>query len=235
VLVAAAVCPHPPLLIPEVAVGAAAELDALRTACDEAVGRLTAAEPDVVVIVGAGVVSGEFPPDARGSLVGYGVAVGVLLGETGGSAAARLPLSLTIGTWLLHRSGWTGERIAYAVADGESTARYAQMGAELAARAPRVALLVMGDGSACRTEKAPGYIDERAEPFDSTVAAALGKPDPDALLALDPDLARDLLVAGRAAWQVLAGAASGQSYEADLLYDDAPYGVGYLVATWTGR
>ena len=37
----------------------------------------------------------------------------------------------------------------------------------------------MGDGSACRTLKAPGYLDERAAAFDAEVARALGAADVD--------------------------------------------------------
>ena len=40
-----------------------------------------------------------------------------------------------------------------------------------------------------------------------------------------------LVVAGLAASQVLAGAPSSTT-KAELLYHDAPYGVGYLVASW---
>lgn len=94
-------------------------------------------------------------------------------------------------------------------------------------------LLVMGDGSARRSTAAPGYLDPRAESYDATVAHALRTADTAALLALDPALDDDLLVAGRAAWQVLAGAAGGATWHAELLYDAAPYGVGYFVATWT--
>jgi hypothetical protein len=90
----------------------------------------------------------------------------------------------------------------------------------------------MGDGSARRGVTAPGYADERAEPFDATVAEALAKGDSDALLALDPALATDLMVAGRAPWQVLAGAAAGRAWRGDLRHADAPYGVAYFVASW---
>src|SRR5690606_23884604 len=51
-LVAAAVCPCPPLLVPEVAAGAAAELDTARAACRDALGVLAAARPDLLVVVG---------------------------------------------------------------------------------------------------------------------------------------------------------------------------------------
>ncbi|CAM5334171.1 putative protein OS=Streptomyces albaduncus OX=68172 GN=FHS32_006126 PE=4 SV=1 [Streptomyces griseoloalbus] len=92
----------------------------------------------------------------------------------------------------------------------------------------------MGDGSACRTLKAPGYLDERAEPFDAEIARALGTADTAALRALDAGLARELKVSGRAPWQVLAGAAEGAAgLSGALLHEDAPYGVGYMVATWS--
>ncbi|MFD8069425.1 hypothetical protein ACFV3J_25735, partial [Streptomyces parvulus] len=55
-LVAAAVCPCPPLLVPEVAAGAAPELDAARAACADALGVLAAARADRLVVVG--------PPDS---------------------------------------------------------------------------------------------------------------------------------------------------------------------------
>ncbi len=97
-----------------------------------------------------------------------------------------------------------------------------------------MALLVLGDASACRTLKAPGYLDERAAPFDAEIARALGSADAGALRALDTGLARELKVSGRAPWQVLAGAADGNTgLSGALLHEDAPYGVGYVVATWS--
>ena len=52
-LIGAAICPHPPLIVPELAAGAAAELDELRAACDQAVARLLPTEPDIICVVGA--------------------------------------------------------------------------------------------------------------------------------------------------------------------------------------
>ncbi|CAM5284348.1 putative protein OS=Streptomyces glaucescens OX=1907 GN=SGLAU_24940 PE=4 SV=1 [Streptomyces glaucescens] len=111
--------------------------------------------------------------------------------------------------------------------------RCIEVGRDIAGRAGRVALLVMGDASACRTVKAPGYLDARAEPFDAQVARALGAADVAALRALDTGLARELKVSGRAPWQVLAGAAQDAGLSGALLYEDAPYGVGYVVAAWS--
>jgi hypothetical protein len=97
---------------------------------------------------------------------------------------------------------------------------------------PPTALLVIGDGAATHTEKAPGYLDERAGPFDDAVAAALAAANPAALAALDPVLAAELWVAGRAPWQVLAGATEDGTWTGELLHSSRPFGVGYHVAVW---
>ncbi len=229
-LVAAAVCPHPPLLVPDLAAGAAAELDGLRAACAAALTSLLTAEADLLVVVGDGPVTGPLPNVAWGSLASYGV--DVVVGTPDGPPT--LPLSLTIGRWLLdRREPAPSETVLFRVSADTDAARCAAIGATLADRAPRVAMLVMGDASARRSLKGPGYLDERAAPYDGMVARALAEADTAALLALDPALSADLLVAGRAAWQVLAGAAAGGSWSAAVTYDDAPYGVTYLVATWT--
>lgn len=222
-ILAAAVLPHPPLLIPEVAAGAAAELDAVRAACGHAIAAGLAAGPDRVVIVGTGGASQPWPVETTDSLAELG-----LSGSSG-----ELPLALMIGRWLLRRADWSGAVRLQSVAAESSAAECAAIGADLAA-GPATLLLAMGDGSARRSLAAPGYLDERAEPFDAAVGAALSAADSAALLALDPGLAADLLAVGRPAWQVLAGAAraSGGTWTGTLHAHEAPYGVGYLVASW---
>jgi hypothetical protein len=231
VLVAAAVCPHPPLLVPGVGAGASGELDGLRVACDAAVLDLLAAEPALVVVVGGAPVVGPYGDDAWGSLAGFGVRVPV----GSGPGAPTLPLSLTLGRWLLDRADGEADRQAllFGVQSDAGTERCLALGEALAGRADRVALLVMGDGSARRSVKGPGGLHPDAEPFDSAVAQALAAGDPDALAALDPAHSADLLAAGRAPWQVLAGAARGGTWQGAVTWTGSPYGVTYLVATWT--
>jgi hypothetical protein len=195
-LAAAALCPHPPVLVPEVAGGAAAELDELRTACHAAVAELLAAAPEVLVVLGGGPTTHEYFSPFPVSFARYGV------GERG----PALPLSLTMGVWL---AGHAVISSAQTVAMDAPVETCVALGSRYARAESTVGLLVMGDGSACRSEKAPGYLDPRAEQFDATVAKALAEVDTAALLALDPVLAAELLVAGRAPWQVLAAAAAG--------------------------
>ncbi len=228
-LVAAAFCPHPPALIPDLAAGAVVELEPLRAACRAALDELVATAPDLVVVVGADQTRREHGQSAVGSLAPFGV--DRRAGR--GSGPPELPLSLTVGAWLLDLIGWNGRRTYQGVEPAATPAECAELGAALALRADRVALLVMGDGSARRTPSAPGFVDARAVTFDSSVAAALATGDSNALGVLDPVEADELLVAGRAAWQVLVGACGDDVPDAQLLYDEAPYGVAYFVAIWT--
>jgi hypothetical protein len=97
VLIAAAVCPHPPVLIPA-AMGAAGdgpELADLRAACAAAARGLVRARPDLIAIVGSAPSGRTYPWPSAGSLHRYGVPWST------GPGRPVLPLSLTVGTWLL--------------------------------------------------------------------------------------------------------------------------------------
>ena len=230
VLAAIAFCPSPPLLVPQLAAGAAAELDPLRAACADAVRRLLDAAPDELVVLGTGPVTSWFPPGTTGGLDAYGVPVRVRLPGPAPTAGdplrpGGLPLSLAIGARLLEDAGVRLPCPGLAVAPGAAPAEVDGPG--------RRALLVMGDGSARRSEQAPGYVDARAAGFDADLATALRTGDAAALRDLDPVLGADLLAAGVPAWHTAATAATGRVWDAELLYDAAPYGVGYLVAVWS--
>jgi hypothetical protein len=87
------------------------------------------------------------------------------------------------------------------------------------------AYLVVGNGSAKRTEKAPGAFDERAKTFDAELGASLRAGWPE----FDARLAEEL-------WASVEGVARlgslGDLGEAQVDYDDAPYGVQYWVMRW---
>jgi len=241
-LIAAAVCPHPPLLVPEVTGAsdpAVRELRRLRTACRDAVAVLIGAAPDLLVVAGGAGQTAEYPalpppggttppspPGPGGSLRDFGVPFTV-------GADPVLPLSLTIGKWLLAEAVPPAPPVSWqAIASGSATADCLSLGEKLAALAPRVALLAMGDGPGRRARGVPGATDPEADRYDDQVSAALAAADPGALASLDPRRDQELFVAGRAAWQVLAGAAFAGAFTADLTYAAAPFEVSYYVATW---
>ncbi|MGC5011527.1 hypothetical protein ACLQ2R_12250 [Streptosporangium sp. DT93] len=220
-LVAVAVCPHPPLLVPALAGAAAAELDDLRAACASAVRSLGDAGADTIAVVGGASTTAAYGADAAGSLAPWGADVRVGEGE------AVLPLSLTIGRLLLDEEH-LGASAFHAISFDADPAECAGLGRRLTERGGRTALLVMADGSARLTEKSPGYLDPRAEPYDRAIVRALARAE---VPAFDVAEAAELWVQGRAALQVLDGLGEGLS--AEILYDDAPYGVGYFVVRWT--
>ncbi|MEV4317180.1 hypothetical protein [Actinocrispum sp. NPDC049592] len=117
-----------------------------------------------------------------------------------------------------------------AVPFGASVAECAALAGSLDS-GERTALLVMADGSASRSLKAPGYLDARAHEFDAGVVRALACGDSDALLGLDSGLADELLMQGRAALQVL-GAAVPSVRVAEVRHQEDPFGVLYFVAFW---
>lgn len=219
-LVAAAVCPHPPLLVAEIGLGLGPDIDTLRAGCAVAVDALVAAHPDEIYVVGAaiGPAARSFAPWAPGA------AAATLTVDV----PEALPLPLLIGAHLTR-----GVRRSFVVVDPETGPDdCADLGRELAATADRVALLVMGDGSARHDVKAPGYIDPRAATWDDEVHEMFRSGRLDRLGSLDPRLADELMCAGRAPWQVLAGAAAGSAVQAQSATLTVPFGVGYHVAGW---
>jgi len=208
-------CPQPPLLLPGRTGRPVAEVEELRAACRAAVADLLASVSEVV-------------------LVG-----GVAAAEVGRPAE---PVSLRIGRMLLAEAGCadlarTGPARTVPVRTDATTEECLAVGRKLAAQLEpasdrRIGLLVLADGSARRGPKAPGYLDPRAAPFDQAVERSLTAGDPAGLAALDQELAAELLVAGRAAWQVLAGAAEGRRFQARTYYLGDPFGVWYPVVGW---
>jgi hypothetical protein len=97
---------------------------------------------------------------------------------------------------------------------------------------PPRTLLVMADGSARRTEKAPGHFHPDAEEFDDTIEQALRTGDADALASLDLEQAAELWCQGAPGFRLLGEVARGRDIRADVNYADAPYGVAWWVARW---
>jgi hypothetical protein len=242
-LVAAALVPHPPLLIPSVAAGAAHELDELRGACRKALDVLQQSRPDLLVVVGAGdgERGGIAHPGARGSMRPFGVDVDVTLPgiptglEPASGEVGALPLSLTVAAWLLEQCGWSPPLLARAISFATSSEQAADLGSTVSRYAPRVALLAMGDGSAALSRKAPGYLVQGAGEWQQLVSTAFAQGDRETLLALSDIDAQRFVASGRPVWQLMAGGFGESPLKATVHADIAPYGVAYLVVTWLRR
>ncbi len=131
----------------------------------------------------------------------------------------------------LEAVAWLGDDVRV-IADeqGARVAAYLvrEVVSRLGAGAPRTStsVLIVGNGSAKRTEKAPGHLDEHAPAFDQALGAALRSGD---LTGVDLSLADEL-------WASVDGIAElrdllhGETAIVD--YDDDPFGVQYWVMRW---
>ena len=197
--------PSPPLLLD--ALGGATT--ALRSVCQQAISAFDCGD---VLVVGASPTQGRVT----------GTVDATPYGAPGRPADNPLPLALAVGRTLLPAASLYGVTATSQLPEVEG-------------------LLVVGDGTARRTEKAPGHLDERAAGFDAVVENALAAGDPEALLALEPTLAETLLVGGLDAWRAASRAALAEvrpdgaaprGWTGAVHLAEAPYGVGYFVATW---
>jgi len=222
VIDAAVLCPHPPLLLRELG-GAQDPAAELRHDAVLAVRALVEGASSVVVVGG----------DDVGRAWDASTPVDVRRFGTTGAAPSRpgLPLSLGVGVRLLAEAGWRGPVETVALPwDGEGVDVLAE---DLAGRPAGTVLLVLGDGSTRRGDNAPGYLDERAFPFDDAVAKALADGDAEALHTLDAALAAELMVLGATSFRLLGalGLRAGVS-SATLDHRSDPFGVSWFVATW---
>jgi hypothetical protein len=225
VITGAALCPSPPLLCPQLT-GRHAVLPELRAACAEAVGRLLRGDPEVIAVIGPAAATGGWEGTGRLNPAVFAPAIT----STGRDSP---PLALGLGAMLLDQAGYRGRRRLQAVGHDEPPSGCVRLGVELAEVGARLALLVMGDGSARRSLRAPGYLDSRAAAFDGEVERAVRAGELGALAGLDRTLAAELMATGRPAWQVLSGAMGSLAPAADVLYSGDPLGVAYLVAYLT--
>jgi hypothetical protein len=224
-LVAAALVPSAPLLLPEVTGPDAGDLAGLRESVAAAVaGLLTGGgghRPQRVVVAARA---------EEGALAGMGAPVP---GPDGPDGVVAPGWAHELGRILLTRAGFTGEVEDLVIAgpgprDDETTGGEADTTAERLHQADeRTALLVLADGAATRGPRAPAGEDPRGDEVDAGIAAALVTGEAP---AVDPVLAQALQVRGLPGFAVATAATRGAGLSWDVLYTGAPAGVGYVVA-----
>lgn len=227
-LTAVVFVPSTPLLVPELAGGAADETDGLRQAALSVCATLG---PRWTVLGGHS-VDAVLGAQTAGTFAAYGVDVAVTLGPgTTQAPDPELALPALTAGWLRGAAAPSASCVVRLVDADGPPARCAALGRALAAEPEPVGLVVVGDGASTLTEKAPGAFDERAPAVQAGIDQVLGSADVDVLAALDPWLCGELGVSGRAVWQV-AAAAAGPGWRGRSVHTSAPYGVGYSVVAW---
>lgn len=231
-LAAIALVPSAPVLVPELAGGAAIEMAAFHDAAIAAATYL----PDRWIAIGVGAVDAVIDSGARGTFAGYGLDIPVALaGESGESPVVDMPLSALITAWLrgqVKPNGWEQVRV-YASDRCAESALVAgrELRAEIDESDDAVGVLVVADGLNTIIPAAPGGYDPESERKQHALDEALAAADIAALAHLD-DGPEDWIV-GRVAYQVLAGLVGSEPQTVRELVRGAPYGVGYFVGVWT--
>lgn len=223
-LAAIALIPSAPVLVPELAGAAAAEVAGLRAAVLAAAAVL----PARWIAVGAGPEDANIGAHSVGTFAGYGVDVPVRLAPEATGPVTELPLCALMAGWV--RAQVAPEAVvdvcAYRAEHGADTALACgrALRAEIDASDQPVGVLVVADGCNTLTASAPGGFDPAAAAVQDALDDALAAGDAAALADLPAQ------VVGRVAYQVLAGLCAPAA--ADQLYRGAPYGVGYFAGTW---
>src|SRR5947209_1386115 len=146
-LVAAAVCPQTPLLVPTVAGGAAEELADVRKASLDAVTHLWRGNPDLVVVLASAVGSGTREGRLEGTFRRFGVDLTVGGATDAEDATVEPSCGLLVGRWLLDAAFPSAAPtcVGWEVGAGNAPEACLKLGRELAGRSERVAFLVMAD------------------------------------------------------------------------------------------
>jgi hypothetical protein len=226
VLSAIAIVPSAPVMVPELASGAAAELTDLRAAVVAAAATL----PARWIVVGTGRTDAVLGPPQSGTFAGYGLDVPVTLSAGPADAPTELPLCALVAGWLRDKVNRDADAQVRVYADDHGVDAALEGGRRLRAEiddaADAIGVLVVADGANTLTQAAPGGYDPDSIPVQTALDDALAAGDAAALAPL-PDT-----VVGRVGYQVLAGL-EPRPRSAKELYRGAPYGVGYFVGVWT--
>jgi hypothetical protein len=229
VLSAIAIVPSAPVLVPELAGAAAAEVAELSAAALAAAALL----PDRWVVIGTGPTDDVLGPDSQGTFAGFGADLRVQLSPQAhddAEPAAGLPVCALLAAWLRGQAQpqASAQVRVYRVDHDVDTAlsRGRQLHAEIDQLPESVGVLVVADGANTLTPAAPGGYDPGNADAQDALDEALASGDVSALTRLPHQ------ILGRVAFQVLAGLAEPGPRSAKELYRGAPYGVGYFAGAW---
>ena len=224
-LSAVAWVPSAPVLVPELAAGAARELDGLRAAVFAAAAEL----PERWVAVGVGESDGAVASAAVGTFGGYGAEVPVTLAPDAAGIPVRLPLCALMTGWIrghVRPSARADVRVfAHDRPAVDAIAAGRALRSEIDAGEDAIGVLVVADGANTLSPSAPGGYDPDSVAVQDALDDVLAAGDAAALAAVPDD------IVGRVAYQVLSGV--GLPGPVRKLYRGAPYGVGYSVGVTT--
>ena len=223
--------PSAPLLVPELAGAAAAEVADLQAAIRVAAALL----PPRWIAVGTGPVDRVLDSNAVGTFAGFGVDVPVRLSPPRGippevSAVSDLPLCALMAGWVRGQTEpEAGVQVRVYRGDHAADTALAcgrELRAEIDLLPDSIGVLIIADGANTLTPAAPGGYQPEDADAQLVLDDALASGDVAALTRLPGQ------ILGRVAFQVLAGLTEPGPRSVKELYRAAPYGVGYFAGVW---
>ncbi len=170
-----------------------------------------------------------------------------LAGVADADSPATLPISLTVGRWAAERIARPAtsaplpakevelQLMLVSGSPHEVSGAVAQDAESILAYRPGTAVIVVGDGTATRHEKAPGHTVPGAVELDDRIAAMLETGDLDGLSHLSEECDSLFALDGRCAWQAavaLLNQWGASLVTSELLSYTDPHHVAYFVARW---
>jgi AmmeMemoRadiSam system protein A/AmmeMemoRadiSam system protein B len=252
--------PHPPLLVK--GVGDGSEIPATRLAMNEIADEIERDNPDTLVIISPhSVMYGDYFHIAPGSSasgdfsrfnapqiklsVEYDSELAALIGEaaqadglpSGFDGARETALDHGVSVPLTFLG--TKRKIVQISLSGLSVSAHYKLGAAINKAAVKlsrkIAVIASGDMSHKLKADGPyGLAPEGAE-FDEIMQEFAKSADFDRLLSIDDALRENAADCGYLSAVIMAGCFDGMSVKSRVLCYEAPYGVGYLTAAFTGE
>jgi len=245
---AVATVPSTALLIPEVAAGAAPELEVLRRCALQRIQDTVEVSDHLMVIAGSRTTDSvgllRTPPLA--SLRPIGLDRDISLQprrphQEEVQEADEIPMPVTVAGWLLSQIAPDCPRQYVVVPSHSSIVGDVVLdvfGEVADSGGGRLGVIVVGDGAATRTPKSPGAFVDGAIAWDDRWLEAWQKVDCDWFA--DPtrsDEAKMFLVDGMGAWSFAAAITAGTAHQwsGSVDHHEDPYGVMYSVGGWNPR
>ena len=228
-IVSAALVPAAPVIVPGLS-GHTMPAPEVRSAALDAIQRMIDAGVDEVIVLAEADRDGLFDSTAPWGLHRIG---GLHpFSEAGAVFDQLLTMPLAIGASTLRDAGWTGTTYFHALERTISADAAAEVGRGLGTTKRSVGLLLLGNGSACCTEKAPGSFHPQANEFNTNLVAMIRQGNRAAMMALPTQGAAEQLSDIRVPLQVFAGATPEHRLVSSIGFTGDFAGVYYICATF---
>ena len=228
-IVSAALVPAAPVIVPGLS-GHTMPAPEVRSAALDAIQRMIDAGVDEVIVLAEADRDGLFDSTAPWGLHRIG---GLHpFSEAGAVFDQLLTMPLAIGASMLRDAGWTGTTYFHALERTISADAAAEVGRGLGTTKRSVGLLLLGNGSACCTEKAPGSFHPQANEFNTSLVGMIRQGNRAAMMALPTQGAAEQLSDIRVPLQVFAGATPEHRLVSSIGFTGDFAGVYYICATF---